>query len=141
MFIKYFLAFIVGGVTAFAIMLSSIGPGSLDWGYELPNGCEISRINSDEIVLQSTDASTEKIEIPAFIKEFSYDERYVFSRNVDNIAVNNILDEVYYAVDTKERKICGPFSDIDELKTQCKVWNTQLPSKWYRTSPDPNLTD
>lgn len=129
----------IGSGTTLAILLSSIGPGSLDWEYKLPNGYEMWRINSNNIVIQYTDDSANKDAIPSFIKEFSYDERYVFSRNINNISNNDIFEEVYYILDTEKNKVLGPLGSIEELKSQCVELGIELPLKWYRTSPDPNM--
>ena len=137
--IKYIFVFMIGSGTTLAILLSSIGPGSLDWEYKLPNGYEIWRINSNNIVIQHTDDSANKDAIPSFIKEFSYDKRYVFSRNINNISNNDIFEEVYYILDTEKNKVLGPLGSIEELKSQCVELGIELPLKWYRTSPDPNM--
>jgi len=137
--IKYIFVFMIGSGTTLAILLSSIGPGSLDWEYKLPNGYEMRRINSNNIVIQHADDSENKDTIPSFIKEFSYDKRYVFSRNVNNISNNDIFDEVYYILDTEKNKVLGTFGSIEELKSQCVELGIELPLKWYRTSPDPNM--
>lgn len=137
--IKYIFVFMIGSCTTLAILLSSIGPGSLDWEYKLPNGYEMWRINSNNIVIQYTDDSANKDAIPSFIKEFSYDKRYVFSRNINNISNNDIFEEVYYILDTEKNKVLGPWGSIEELKSQCVELGIELPLKWYRTSPDPNM--
>ena len=138
--VKYISTFMLGAITSLLIVLSSIGSGTLDWEYKLPNGYEMWRINSDEIVIKDIKNSTNDIEIPSFIKEFSYDEQYVLTRNVRDISYNNIFDEVYYVLDTKENKVYGPFDGIEELQDKFEEWCIQLPKKWYRTSPDPNMS-
>ena len=114
--------------------------GTGDWTYELPNGYELWRINSSEILIKYTKSETEGKSIPSFVKEFAYDERYVFSRNVEDINNNNVLDEIYYALDTLEKKVYGPFDSIEDLQNKIEEWNTELPERWYRTSPDPNVS-
>ncbi len=137
--IKYLLAFMIGVAITFAILLFSVGPGPSDWEYVLPNGYELWKLNSNEIVINDMEDSTTEIGIPSFIKEFSYDERYVFTRNVESISNNNIFDEAYYVLDTEKDQVYGPFDGIEELKTQCENLRLELPQKWYRTYPDPNM--
>lgn len=113
--------------------------GTGDWTYVLPNGYEIWHINSEKILIKYVPNETDVKGIPSFIKEFAYDERYVFTRNVDEISQNGVLGEMYYALDTSAQKVCGPFKNLDELQSQAKEWNCEIPEKWYRTSPDPNM--
>lgn len=123
---------------AFILLLSGCA-GVSDWSYQLPNNYEIWRINSEEIVIKNMITETNVDEISGFIKEFSYDNRYVFMRNVENISDNNILNETYFVLDTNENKVYGPYDTIEILQKQAKEWDVDLPQKWYRTSPDPNI--
>lgn len=114
--------------------------GTGDWTYRLPNDYEVWHVNSGEILIKSVNLENSGEKIPSFVKEFSYNERYVFSRNVEEISKNNIFDEIYYALDTQEKKVYGPFENIYELQKQAEEWGGKLPEKWYRTSPDPNIS-
>lgn len=114
--------------------------GTADWTFELPNGYEVWHINSSEILIKCADIENPGEKIPSFVKEFTYDERYVFSRNIEDISSNNVLNEVYYALDTLEKKVYGPFESIEELQKKTDEWDIELPNRWYRTSPDPNLS-
>ena len=109
-----------------------------DWSYKLPNSYEVWRINSKEIIIKYVGDETVDAEIPSFVKEFSYDDRYVFTRNIDDISQNNIFKETYYALDTEKQKVYGPFENIEEMQNQAQEWQCEIPQKWYRTSPDPN---
>lgn len=110
-----------------------------DWSYKLPNSYEVWRINSKEIIIKYVGDETADAEIPSFVKEFSYDDRYVFTRNIDDISQNNIFKETYYALDTEKQKVYGPFENIEEMQNQAQEWQCEIPQKWYRTSPDPNM--
>ena len=66
------------------IMLSGCA-GTSDWSYELPNNYEVWRINSDGIIIKNLNTQNNVDKISGFIKEFSYDTRYVFTRNVESI--------------------------------------------------------
>lgn len=110
-----------------------------DWSYKLPNSYEVWRINSKEIIIKYVGDETVDAEIPSFVKEFSYDDRYVFTRNIDDISQNNIFKETYYALDTEKQKVYGPFENIEEMQNQAQEWQCEIPQKWYRTSPDPNM--
>ena len=77
-------------------------------------------------------------EICGFIKEFSYDSRYVFTRNVDSIEENNILQEKYYIFDTTENRAYDACSSTEELERLAQSLGIEIPSTWYRTSPDPS---
>ena len=112
--------------------------GVSDWSYKLPNNYEVWRINSKEIIIKYVGDETVDAEIPSFVKEFSYDDRYVFTRNIDDISRNNIFEETYYALDTENQKVYGPFENIEEMRNQAQKWQCEIPQKWYRTSPDPN---
>lgn len=74
-----------------------------DWSYELPNGYEVWRINSNEIIVKCVSDTTNNVNIPSFVKEFSYDDRFICTRNVLSINENNIFNEIYYILDTKEK--------------------------------------
>lgn len=113
--------------------------GVSDWSYKLPNGYQVWRINSGEIIIKHVGDETVDAEIPSFIKEFSYDDRYVFTRNIDDVSENNIFKETYYVLDTVEQKVYGPFESIEIMKNQAEEWQCEIPTKWYRTSPDPNM--
>ena len=127
-------------VLALTLSLTSCA-GTGDWSYKLPNNYEVWHINSTDVEIKCVDLEDEGEMIPSFVKEFSYDERYVYSRNVEDIYSNNVAEEIYYALDTMERKVYGPFNSIEELKKQTDEWNVVFPEKWYRTSPDPNIMD
>lgn len=113
--------------------------GVSDWSYKLSNDYEVWRINSKDIIIKYVGEETVEAEIPSFIKEFSYNDRYVFTRNVDDISENCILKEKYYALDTEEQKLYGPFESLEEMQDKAKEWRCDIPEKWYRTSPDPNM--
>lgn len=112
--------------------------GTNDWSYKLPNDYEVWHINSTDIVIKYTGAESSCEGIPSFVKEFSYDERYVYSRNIEDVTSNNVVEEIYYALDTLEKTVFGPFNSIEELQKKTDEWNVELPKRWYRTSPDPN---
>ena len=128
------------GVFAMVLFLTSCA-GTSDWSYKLPNKYEVWHINSNEILIKCVDLEESGEKIPSFVKEFSYDERYVFSRNVEDVVSNNIVDETYYALDTLERKVYGPFNSVEELQKKALELDVEIPKKWYRTSPDPNLSE
>ena len=121
------------------ILFMSSCAGTGDWTYKLPNNYEVWHINSTEILIKCADLQNPGEKIPSFVKEFSYDDRYVFSRNIDDVSSNNILKETYYALDTLEKKVYGPFDTIEELQKKTNEWEIELPKMWYRTSPDPNM--
>lgn len=127
-------------VFALTLWLTSCA-GAGDWIYKLPNSYEVWHINSTEILIKCVDLENPGEKIPSFVKEFSYDERYVYSRNVEDVSSNNIVKEIYYALDTLEKKVYGPFNSIEELQKKTDEWDVELPKRWYRTSPDPNLLD
>ena len=119
-------------------LMSCSGTG--DWSFELPNNYEMWHINSNDIHIKYIgDNITNGSEIPNFIKEFAYNERYVFTRNVKDIKSNNILEEVYYILDTQEQKICGEYNSVGELYNGANFLGIEIPETWYRTNPDPNI--
>lgn len=114
--------------------------GVSDWSYKLPNNYEVWRINSADIVVKYVGDEIVEAEIPAFVKEFSYDDRYVCTRNIDSISDNNIFNEKYYILDTLEQKLYGPYDTVEEFGTMINEIGISV-TKWYRTSPDPNMMD
>lgn len=129
---------LISFLVLFIFMSSCAGTG--DWNFELPNDYEVWHINSSEILIKCTDLENPGEKIPSFVKEFSYDDRYVFSRNIEDVTSNNVLNEIYYALDTLEKKVYGPYKSIEELQKQADEWNVEIPERWYRTSPDPNMS-
>ena len=131
--------FIFINLTVVLFLTSCVGVS--DWSYKLPNGYEVWRVNSKEVLIKYVGEETADAGIASFVKEFSYDDRYVFTRNVDDISENSIFKEAYYALDTEEQKVYGPFESIEELQNQAAEWQCEIPRKWYRTSPDPNMKE
>lgn len=121
------------------VLLLTSCAGVSDWSYKLPNDYEMWRINSKEIIIKYVGNEAVDAEIPPFVKEFSYDERYVFTRNIDDISQNNIFEERYYTLDTENKKVYGPFESIEQMQYQAQELQCEIPQKWYRTSPDPNM--
>lgn len=128
--ILFFVAFVLTGCVS----------GVSDWNYHLPNNYEVWRINSNSIIIKDMSLQKNVSEIPGFVKEFSYNARYVFTRNVESIEDNNVFDEKYYVLDTEEKKVYDACSSIEELKDLAVNLEIELPTKWYRTSPDPNMS-
>lgn len=114
--------------------------GVSDWSYKLPNNYEVWRINSSDIIVKYVGEEIVDAEIPSFVKEFSYDDKYVCTRNVDSISENNIFEEKYYILDTLEQQLYGPYDTEQEFITMLNELGISL-TKWYRTSPDPNMMD
>lgn len=114
--------------------------GTNDWSYDLPNSFEVWHINSKEIKVVYLGDDVE-LEIPSFVKEFTYDSQYVFTRNVDDIGVNNIFDEKFYILDTKNKILYGPYNKVDDFINELKNLQIDFPTHWYRTSSDPNIID
>lgn len=121
-------------------LLTGCGAGVSDWSYQLPNNYEVWRINSNNIIIKDMNTQKNVDEISGFVKEFSYDSRYVFTRNVDSIESNNIFDEKYYVLDTEEKKVYDSCNSVDELNELAEKLEIEIPVKWYRTSPDPNFS-
>ena len=82
------------------IFITSCGPGTTDWSYELPNGYRISRYNSKEVFVAGGRACTSD---PKYIKcsvtDFAYDDRYVFTKHYLND------DEMYYYILDTEKEL------------------------------------
>ena len=82
-----------------------------EWSYPLPNRYEVWGINYREtMITYMGEKNVEaEIDIPSFIKEFAYDERYVCTRNVESIQNNDIFNETYYMLDTEEKNCMARF--------------------------------
>ena len=128
--------YIILSVVIFILLTGCAGID--DWLYELPNGYEVWRINSNEIIVKCVSDTTNNVNIPSFVKEFSYDDRFIYTRNVLSINENNIFNEIYYILDTKEKALHGLFGSIEEFKNKLNEFEI-VAEKWYRTSPDPNI--
>lgn len=126
---------IVQIIVLIALLTSCAGTG--DWSFELSNGYEVWHINSDEILVVYTGEDQNAAEIPGFVKEFAYNDRYVFTRNVKDIKQNNILDEVYYILDMQEKTLYGPIGSLEELTSKTESLEIKMPTVWHRTSPSP----
>lgn len=115
--------------------------GTNDWSVALPNNFEVWHINSKDIKIVYTGDATDVKGIPTFIKEFSFNDRYVCTRNVDRIEENNIFAETYYILDTEDKMVYGPYDSISALLTSADKLQFEGPTNWYRTSPEPILKD
>ena len=120
------------------VFASCMGPGLNDWSFILPNGFEVCHINSNEIlIIQRSSGGANTIVIPSFVKEFCYNERYVCTRNVDDICENNIFREVYYLLDTLEAEVIGEYDQLGDLESALLDMNITDLGDWLRTSPAP----
>ncbi|MBP3360211.1 MAG: DUF3997 domain-containing protein [Clostridia bacterium] len=122
------------------VLLLTSCAGASDWSYKLPNDYEVWRINSKDIIVKYVGDKAVETEIPSFVKEFSYDDRYVCTRNIESIDENDIFSEEYYILDTGEQKLYGPYETQEEFKLAIEEMKISL-VKWYRTSPDPNMME
>ncbi len=113
--------------------------GLSDWSFELPNDYEVWHINSKEIKILYVEGNgnSGKEVIPSFVKEFAYDNRYVYTRNIVNITENNILAEQYYFLDTISQIVEGPYDSLDDLKNCATEKGVEIPNRWHRTSQPP----
>lgn len=113
--------------------------GTSDWDFDLPNDFQVWHINSKNIKIVYTGAENIDVEVPSFIKEFAIEKEYVFTRNVDNIESNNILDEKFYILNTKNKVLYGPYKTVEELESLSENMGIEFPDYWYRSSPNPNF--
>lgn len=121
-----------------SVFIMAVSPGKLDWGFNLVNGYTVEHINASNIYI-TCHGKSDADEIPSFVKEFAYDSRYVYSRNVSNIEENDIFNESYYILDTEKGVLLGKYDSFDKFKDGILKKGLSFPTKWYRTSPDPNL--
>lgn len=93
---------------------TACGAGLGDWEVELPNNYRVIHLNSQDIRISydDKDGSSEKVKINSFIKEFAFDDRYVYARTIESILNNDISSEKYYVVDTLKDKLYGPFDSL-----------------------------
>ena len=115
--------------------------GTNDWNFALPNDFEVWHINSTDIKIVYTGDEADIRGIPSFIKEFSFNNRYVCTRNVDKIEENNIFEEIYYILDTEDKIVYGPYDSISEFCASVDKLSFEIPMRWYRTSPTPSLNE
>jgi hypothetical protein len=130
------LIFVIG----FLIHLVACGPGTLDWDYELPNGYRITRYNGSHINLAGNEVlyqNESRIGFQ-FIKEFAYNDRYLFTRQIDDIKTNDIFSEVYYIIDTKDDVIYGPYHNLKDIELFAIELKVSVPQRWYSTMGNPN---
>jgi len=116
----------------FVVYILSGCAGAGDWEVKLPNNYEIWHINSKEIKVVDVHDNNAEI-IPSFVKEFTYDSRYVYTCNIDSIDNNNIFSEKFYILDTETKEVYGPYQDTKQLKVKAVELGIDIPEVWYRT--------
>ena len=120
-----------------------IGAGTGDWKYVLPNGYEMVRVNSRNILIgQSYEYTIDsKNGIEAHIIEFCFNDRYVCAQQVDVIMdLNKPVDKDnprYLILDTLNQEVFGPFTDIDSYNLELIHLEVTDLCDWTATSPAP----
>ena len=117
------------------VFITSCGPGTTDWSYELPNGYRISRYNSKEVFVAGGRACTSD---PKYIKcsvtDFAYDDRYVFTKHCLND------DEMYYYIlDTEKELLYGAYDNMEKMKIKAKELGVGVPEGWISTENKPDI--
>ena len=122
-------------ILSFLIILSSIvilftgcfgGVG--DWAYSLPNGYEIWRVNSENVVFGKNEGDHFEQEIDRYVISFCHNDRYIglIRLPMDDIPRDESIDietvdrsnSEYYLVDSKKDIIFGPYTENEYIK-QC----------------------
>lgn len=121
--------------------------GVNDWKYDkLPNGYEIWRINSQDIVLgKFNDISLDRV-IDRYIIEFCYNDTYICVKQLaidedipyEDVDVSKLdySNPDYYIVNTSSDTVYGPYN-FSGYEQQCKDLNIVKLSKWIKTVPTP----
>lgn len=117
--------------------LFSGSAGSDDWEYKLvPGDYEVVRVNSEEIVLASTEDGEYKTDVVgSYISAFWYDDRYIVLKQYPGRKDGN-YDRYYYCVDTQTDELFGPLGD-DEFSSLRVKLGIRI-EKWILTDPKPN---
>ena len=135
--IRKFLMGILSFLTIF-YLVSCIGPGALDWSYQLPNGYMLTHINPQRIVITSENHpiiignSVNYVIIEANIIKFCYNDNYVCIQQ-------NHADTRFYILDTLEHNVHGPFYDESEYEEKVSDLGITGLSDWKATSSNPNF--
>ena len=123
------------------LLMTAACAGLSDWSVSLPNDYEVWHIHANEILIKYVGSASDAEEIPSFVKEFAFQDQYVFTRNIASIQQNNILSEKYYVLDTRSREMYGCYDSLNELCAAVTQDGISMPQKWYRTSPMPEIAD
>lgn len=114
--------------------------GLYDWSYNLPNGYQVIRVNSESIVLSKNDSSGTVLD--RYIVAFCHDGQYIGIKRapMDNIEPNshfdlddiNGFDLEYYLIDSQNDEKNGPFNEEEYLKFCENIDNLKM-SDWINT--------
>lgn len=120
--------------------------GTDDWGYELPNGYEISRVNSNCVVLGKNGDVFEQM-VDRYVVSFCYNQSFVGLQRIplDDIAANESIDiqsydrssAEYYLVDTENDTIYGPYTEEEEYTEKCVELSVGDMCEWIETTTKP----
>ena len=110
--------------------------GKNDWRFELINGYEIWRVNSNEIVCgkRNSEHSLGENVGEKFVSEFCYDNRYVCLQCADKTRETQIN---YYIIDTSIDAEYGPYTQ-NEFENKLKELNITQLCSWIKTNPRPD---
>lgn len=113
-----------------------------DWSYYFDNGYSVSHVNSRCIIFGKDDGEySQKVIVPAYISEFSYNYNYVCLKRVDvaddiTIPIDKSNPE-YYIVDIIKNITYGPF-DSEKYTSRIDELNIKNLSSWTSTYPRPD---
>lgn len=135
-------AFILDMLTILIVVTN----GQDDWGYPLPNNYEISRINSNAIVLNKTVGQSYNGVIDRYIQSFCYNDRYIGIEHLRELINPEEPDELYpeldtahpeyYLIDSEQDVIYGPYTK-DEYVKQMEDLHISKMGEWIPTVPKP----
>lgn len=121
--------------------------GLQDWCYnKLPNGYEIWRINSQDIVLIKRKGDLTDLKISRYILEFCYNNSYIGIKQLmidENIPYQDVhIEEMdtsnpfYYLVDAVNDVVMGPYT-AEDYEDQIEALEIDTMCDWIKTVPTP----
>lgn len=134
LFTATLLLVLLTGLTACAF-----GSGTKDWKLSLPNGYEMRRVGSSEVIIGriSENGVLEKAIGPT-VSSYYVDGRYVAAVQEDaESTVSNPTSKRYFLLNTVDSNIYGPFPTESAFKSQCAALNVPF-REWISTTPAPS---
>lgn len=120
----------------FLILIMSGCNNTEDWHYDLINNYEIMRTSTNNIVLVKDENDLHNTIIETYIKEFAYDNNYIYIKRVDVVS-DQVIDNItaYYIINMETEEI---FSTNDKEKFDQKLKELKIINiTWQKTNPTP----
>ncbi len=112
------------------------------WVYDLPNGYKLRKLTNQNVILGVeidddfyTTYQKEQVGITDYIAEFQYNSDCIGVKVLEN--KKDTTSVTFYLVDTKARKIRGPYEDESTYLAASSVWTSESLGNWMTTTEAP----